>query len=89
MRIVNAGMLGSSMLDTEALTSGKGLPSSSIVLRSNSGRKRRDCGGLAMRLTWKIEKEGNEECIGLMKKKLGAVNHDMASEPQASSLSQI
>ena len=36
MRIVNAGMSGSSMLDTDALTSGKGLSSSSIASRSNS-----------------------------------------------------
>ena len=36
MRIVSAGMSGSSMLDTEALTSGKGLSSSSIASRSNS-----------------------------------------------------
>ena len=36
MRIVNAGMSGSSMLDTDALTSGNGLSSSSIASRSNS-----------------------------------------------------
>ena len=32
MRIVIAGMLGSSLLDTEALTSGKGLSSSLIMM---------------------------------------------------------
>jgi hypothetical protein len=36
MRIVIAYMLGSSLLDTEALTSGKGLSSSLMTLRLNS-----------------------------------------------------
>ena len=35
MRTVIAGMLGSSLLDTEALTSGKGVSSSLMTLRLN------------------------------------------------------
>ena len=54
MRIVIAYMLGSSLLDTEALTSGKGLSSSLMTLGSNSilrGEKENGLWGSATGLT--------------------------------------
>ena len=63
-RIVIAYMLGSSILDTDALTSGKGLSSSLMALRLDSilrGRNKMGYGGVDMK-----ERRGTNSKLGLM-----------------------
>ena len=74
MQIVNAGMSGSSMLDTDALTSGKGLSSSLIASRSNSilrGEKEKGLWWVGDRVDMEDRKGGEQRVCWVDKEGVG------------------